>query len=944
MSCTAIYDLRVNGLIAPVGIDTPRPAFSWKMQSSAIGAMQKAYFIMISDENGTFVWNTGWVKSDRSVGIRYSGKPLQSATAYRVSVKIQDQNGEEVSAAEATFETGFFEENPLSPAQWITMDGTEESCNLPVYRRSFSLKNSKIKKARLYTSALGVYESCLNGQRIGRISENGEMQYEELKPGYTQMEDRKFYSTYDVTGLLQQENALTAVVTTGWWNGNAVQYHMPEKLIFRENAYLAKLVITYEDGSREEIVTDTQWKAARVSPVQEGTGIWEGEVYNAGADQSWLLPEYDDKNWSGVHINREFTGVLCAWDGVPVTVRKDLERSPKNITLYEGAAGATEDRYGKIRTVTTCEAICPDGITLKPGQTLLVDFGQNFAGWEYLELQTQPGTEIYIRHGEMLNDKNGEKSRKNDGPEGSLYTFNYNKNTGTVGRTIYYARGGETETYHPNFTFYGFRYMELTADRAVTFYKIAGQVVTSAHRDTGTLVTSDKAVNQLISNARWGMYSNYLSVPTDCPQRDERQAWTADTQNFAETGCYLNDSKSFLEKYMTDIRDAQDEITGSVPGVAPTGYKYGARWGVVGWADAIVLIPWFLYLMYGDTAAAEKNWEAMAFFMDTYMAGTNGMGGNYGTVDSPRGEKIGAYGDWLSPEDSGQEVSDRLGVAYYAWDAMIMAKLARVLGKPDAEIQKYEALYQAEKALFQRNYVNEDGTVDRPAQSVCLHALYLDLLPDENSVEAVKKQLIQNIESKGNKLGTGFLGTEIIMHTLTKIGRADIAYQLLLQHQYPSWLYSVDQGATTIWERWNGYTVEDGFYGIAPHNNSFNHYSYGSVVAWMFRGMAGISYDESCPGFKHILLKPQPNRALPTVEAAYESIYGKIVSNMRYEGNVWHYDAVIPANTTATIYLPVEDVEKLTATGITLTAYDKTAKIAVFETVAGSYHFSVKTD
>ena len=948
MSNTAIYDLLVNGMLAPMGIDKVQPVFSWKMQSSQRGAMQSAYCITVSDENGTCVWDTGWVKSDRSVGIRYQGKTLESATIYRVTVKIKDETGLELPAAETSFETGFFAEAPLFPARWITIDEKEKTDNLPIYRKSFSIGNcAKIKKARLYTSALGVYESYLNGQRVGRLSENGQLQFEELKPGYTQMEDRKFYSTYDVTELLQETNALTAVVTTGWWNGNAVQYMMPEHLIFQENAYMAKLVITYEDGSSEEIYTDTTWKAARVSPVLEGTGIWEGEVYDAGADQSWMLPGYDDQNWSGVRINKEFTGKLCAWDGVPVTVRKDLEHSPKSITLYQGATGANENCYGKINTLLTCKAIDRQGITLQPGQTLLIDFGQNFAGWEYLELKTAPGTRIYVRHGEMLNDKNGEKTRKNDGPEGSLYVFNYNKNTGTVGRTVYYAKGGEMESYHPSFTFYGFRYMELTADREVTFYKITGQVVTSAHRDTGTLVTSDKAVNQLISNARWGMYSNYLSVPTDCPQRDERQAWTADTQNFAETGCYLNDSKSFLEKYMADIRDAQDEITASVPGVAPTGYKYGARWGVVGWADAIILIPWFLYLMYGDTAVIEENWQAMEFFMDTYMASTRGMGGNYGTLNDPRGEPVEAYGDWLSPEDSGQEVSDRLGVAYYAWDAIIMAKLARVLGKDDAVIQKYEALYQAEKTLFQKNYVREDGTVDRPVQSVCLHALYLDLLPDENSVQAVIRQLIDNIESKGNKLGTGFLGTEIMMHTLTKIGRADIAYKLLLQHQYPSWLYSVDQGATTIWERWNGYTVESGFYGPAPHNNSFNHYSYGSVVAWMFRGMAGISYDEKTPGFKHILLKPRPDKTLPVVEAVYESIYGKIVSKMGYDGDIWHYEATLPANTTATISLPVENLAALTVNssyGLTFVGYDENTQIATFEAVSGCYGFCTRVN
>ena len=948
MCDATIYDLRVNSISAPIGIDTPNPIFSWKMGSAVTGAKQTAYAITVTDENGISVWNTGWVESGCSVGIRYQGSALVSAMQYTAAVKIKNQKGEESPAAYTQFEMGFLNENPLGPAHWITLDQTENTGNLPAYRRAFSVK-AAVAKARLYTSGLGVYESYINGQRVGRLQENGDILYEELKPGYTQMEDRKFYSTYDVTQMLQSgtENVLSAVVTTGWWNGNAVQYMMPEHLLFKKTAYLAKLVITYQDGTREEINTDSSWRAARAAAVQEGTGIWEGEVYDAGADQSWMLPHYDDSNWHSIRFHTEFSRKLCAWQGVPVTVRKDLERTAQKITVYQGAIGAKEDCYGKINVIDSWTSIPKTGVVLKPEQTLLIDFGQNFAGWEYLELKTEPGTRIYVKHGEMLNDKEGQISRKNAGPEGSLYNFNYNKNTGTVGRTIYYAKGSQQgECYHPSFTFYGFRYMEITADREVVFSHIAGQVVTSANRDTGSLVTSDQAVNQLISNARWGMYSNYLSVPTDCPQRDERQAWTADTQNFAETGCFLNDSKSFLEKYMADIRDAQDEKTGSVPGVAPTGYKYGARWGVVGWADAIILIPWFLYLMYGDTAVVEENWDAMRLFMDTYMASTNGMGGNYGTLNSPEGEPVEAYGDWLSPEDSGQEVSDRLSVAYYAWDARIMAKLARAIHQPEAVIQKYETLYQAEKALFQSKYVKKDGTLDKDVQSVCLHALYLDLLPDENAVAAVTDQLVQNIQRKGNKLGTGFLGTEIIMHTLTKIGRTDIAYQLLLQHEYPSWLYSVDQGATTIWERWNSYTVEDGFYAPAPHNNSFNHYSYGSVVAWMFRGMAGISYDENHPGFQHILLAPHPDKALPSVDACYDSIYGKIVSKMGFEENSWHYEATIPANTSATILLPVSDPDSLRINGrkgwtdtdgITFLSYQN--GIVTLKAVAGTYSF-----
>ena len=949
-----VYDFRVNDLLAPMGIDATRLSFSWKMKSGAFGAKQTAYFITVTSETGTQMWNTGWVSSDRSVGIRYEGQMLESATAYTAAVKIKDQSGCETDAATIVFETGLPQNQPFGNARWIAIDEADSGgcINLPAYRRSFRTSPGlRIAKARLYCSALGVYESYINGQRVGRQLDDGSIVYDELKPGYTQMEDRKFYSTFDVTWMLEngKENVLSAIVTTGWWNGLAVQFRMPEELKFHENAYLAKLVITYSDGSLQIIDTDGSWRAARAAAVLEGTGLWEGEVYDASTDHSWMLPEFDDGGWNSIKENTEVWGDICAWKGVPVRVRSDLERGAKKITVYQGAVDENDDCYGKINTLKEYTAFDSDGVKLMPGQTLLVDFGQNFAGWELLKLKTAPGTRIDVKHGEIVNDRNGQKFRGNKGPEGSLYNYNYTKNTDTVGRTIYYAAGNELgETYHPVFSFYGFRYIEITVDQETTFYHICGQVVTSALEDTGTLVTSDESVNQLISNARWGMYSNYLSVPTDCPQRDERQAWTADTQNFAETGCWLNRTKSFLEKYMGDIRDAQDESTGSIPGVAPTGYKYGARWGVVGWADAVVLIPWFLYQMYGDTSVIEENWEAMTHFMDTYMAKSGGMGGNYGTLTSPTGEKIGAYGDWLSPEDGSQEVSDRLGVAYYAWDAMVMAKMAKAAGMDEQLVAKYEALYQQEKELFQKRFVTESGEVDMNVQSVCLHALYLDLLPNEKSVAAVIRQLISNIESKGNKLGTGFLGTEIIMHTLTKIGRSDVAYKLLLQHGYPSWLYSVDQGATTIWERWNSYTVEGGFHPTEAHNTSFNHYSYGSVVAWMFRGMAGIRYDENLPGFKHIILKPQPSKLIPEVKASYESIYGKIISNMWYEGDKWNYVATVPANTSATVFLPVKKLESLKINGqcgytdipgLSFAGYDPQAGIMTIEIGAGTYSF-----
>jgi len=797
-----------------------------------------------------------------------------------------------------------------------------DSTSRPAYRKIIAPK-ADLVCAKLYTSGLGVYESYINGERVGRLMDDGSVAYDELKPGYTEPGVRKFYNTYDVTWMLQKdkENVLSAVVTNGWWSGRVAGSYG------KENAYFAKLILTYADGSQEAINTDASWKVARASAVQMGD-IWDGETYDARVDQSWMLPDYDDSNWSNASINTEFSGGISAWSGSPIVVREDLQRDAQSLTVYQGATGAADGYHGTINVLRTYND--GDAITLNPGETLLVDFGQNFAGWEAFEVEGEAGTTIKVEHGEMLNDGNGATSRGNDGPEGSIYNANYRSAAAT---TRYILSGNGIESYHPSFTFYGFRYIEITTDKTVTFHSVDGQVVTSVEKELGFMETSDKDVNQLISNVRWGMYSNYLSVPTDCPQRDERLGWTGDTQVFSETGCYMGFSKSFLMKFMEDMRDCQ-RPDGTYQDIAPS-YCVSYLYGNLGWADAGIIVPYNLYMMYGDTSVITENWESMKKFMDGYMAKTNQYGGGH------------AYGDWLSYESNDHTIMNMIGVAYYAWDAMLMSKMADAIGLAD-EAARYMAVYEDEKAFFQEQFVNADGTLKRGEQSVCLYALYLDLLPNEESVAAVTGQLIGNIERNGNRLQTGFLGTAIIMNTLTKIGRSDVAYRLLLQHENPSWLYSVDQGATTIWERWNSYTIANGFGDVAM--NSFNHYSYGAVAGWMFRSMAGISYDEENPGFKHIVLAPNPDQSLKTVKASYDSAYGTIVSNSVIDGDTWTYDAVIPANTTATVKLPIENIDTLTVNGKALDALTLEADgivyngyengIALFDAVAGSFSFA----
>jgi len=830
---------------------------------------------------------------------------------------------------------------------WLKMNGTKDviclqatETSLPAYRKAVQV-GSGLVSAKRYTAGLGVYESYINGVRVGRKQPDGSVVYDELKPGFTQRNKRQYYSSFDVTWMLREgeENVLGGVVSDGWWRGVGSLY------LGQETAYLAKLQLTYADGTSQEIHTDTTWKSEKQAAFQLGTGIYAGERYDASVDQSWMLPGFDDSSWHYARKNTEFSGTLDAWNGVPIIVREDLERKPQAMTVYNGATGASDTAYGDVQVLSNPT----DGqsISLQAGQTLLVNFGQNFAGWEYFEIEGEKGTVVTVEHGEWLNEAGGVKDRGNDGPGGSIYNANYRTATAN---TVYTLSGNGIESYHPTHSFYGFQYMEIKATGDITVHKVRGQVVTSVHEDTATMVTSDPKVNQLLSNIRWGMYSNYLSVPTDCPQRNERHGWTGDSQVFSQAGTYLAFAKSFLEKYLQDMRDAQADASvfggvfdGAYSDIAPYTQNYGSAvdeygnktYGEVGWGDAGIIIPWTLYMMYGDTSTILEHWESMRRYMDVFMESTNGDG-------SYKGAK-----DHLNLENTSLAPAGKvLAVAYYTWDALMMADMAEAIGDTQAAAHYREA-YEREKAIFQERFVKEDGSLTRFEQTAMLYALYLDLLPNEASVERVSEDLIASIEQYGDHMYTGFLGTSIITKTLTKIGRSDVAYTLLLQESYPSWLYSVNEGATTIWERWNTYTAESGFGDVSM--NSFNHYSYGAVAGWMYQTMGGIGYDSAAPGFKNVLLAPAFDSRIPQITTSYDSVYGTISTKSTISGENWTYQATVPANSTATVKLPMEG-KTLTVNGKSLSAltletdgivYMGTADgIAIFEAVAGTFTFA----
>ena len=853
------------------------------------------------------------------------------------NLKLTDYTDDEVG--KILFDYTFEEENPY-PGGSIengvfhtagtgillpTEASVTEASGAATFRKEVTPK-ADLVSAKLYTAGLGVYDVFIDGARVGTTQPDGSVVYDELKPGYTHHSKRTVYSTYDVTGLLDsgRTSTISAHVTSGWWSGAAAGNYG------QKEAFRAQLLLTYADGSQSVVGTDTSWKTSFRGPVMYGD-IYGGETYDGNADLSFRQSGYDDSAWNYAEINREFNGVICSLTGEPVRVREDLEITPDSVTVYDGATGAAEDKYGSINVIGSYAD--GDSFTLNPGETAVVNMGQNFAGWDELQLEGAKGTVVTMRHGEMLNDNDGLKSRGNDGPEGSIYTANL-RSAKATGRYILNGQG--TETYHSTMTFYGFQYLEITTTQPVTIHRVRGLVLTSVATDTGRLTTSNADVNQLISNIVWGQYGNYLSVPTDCPQRDERKGWTADAQVFSTAASYIGDVKGFLEKYMDDMNDSQvvgGFYDGAYPDTAP--YNGYGEIGQLGWGDAGVIIPYNLYKMYGDTSIIEECYPYMQKFMDVFMASTNKYGGGHN------------HGDHLSYESNDDEVKNIFGIAYFAWDAQMMAEMAAVLGKTE-DVAKFQAVYEEEKAFFQELFVNPDGSLKRTEQTACLMALKMDLLPDDNSRELVKQALLDNIKRNGNKLQTGFLGTAIIMQTLSDIGASDVAYQLLLQRGNPSWLYSVDQGATTIWERWNSYTIEGGFGPVSM--NSFNHYAYGAVAEWMYGYMAGILYDVSQPGFKHIILQPTPDQSIRQVDCSYDSAYGTIISNWRYSDGSFAYDATIPANATATIYIPVEEGASLTVNGkdmqdVTterdgLTYLETKDGKAVFEAVAGSYSFT----
>lgn len=767
--------------------------------------------------------------------------------------------------------------------------------------------DKKVSRALWMTTGLGVYELYVNGKPVGD---------EILKPGFTHPEKTRLSFTYDVTGLFDTssgaENVLSAQVTPGWWADKIVTPAGHDGMIGRKCAFRGVLALYYSDGSMRLYGTDTEnWKAGIAGPVTHAA-IYDGEEYDAR-----IAPGFETPEKLGVpEINTEFHGDIFPSDGAEIYFRHDLALSPVKTYVWQGVAGEDENHFGRV--VLKREYGAGEPIVVNSGENLVVDFGQNCSAVPVFVFNAAEGTELNCVTAELLNDGNGSKERGMDGPEGSVHRQNLRIPDTGMKLKYTFANSPEDVCYTPRYTFFGYRYVSINVTDKVVIKSIKSLPVTSISRDMeiGKIETGNELVNKLISNTIWGQRSNYLSVPTDCPQRNERLGWTADTQVFTETGSFFANTTSFFHKWMRDLIDSQGE-KGGFPGVAPLS-QYGNEMTRLGWSDAGIIVPWSIWKQFGDTEIVEQSWKSM----EKYMNHINETRYDHNALIEENGNY--QWADWLSyeplescgggafgpdgPLPEAVEYWNYLSASYWLLDAGMMRDMAIGTGR---DASRYETMTRDAKTYIRERFFDESGKfktdILNTMQTPALFALKNNIL-DGAAKEAMIGRLRENFAKHGNCLQTGFLGTSILMPTLSENGMSDIAWELLFQRKNPSWIYSIDNGATTIWERWNSYMIDKG---MGPKGmNSFNHYAYGVVCEWIWETAAGIASDPANPGFRHIIMKPVPDKRLGYLKAEYHSASGVIRSAWKYEGDNWIWEFSVPDGCTATVTLPGETQSK----------------------------------
>jgi alpha-L-rhamnosidase len=841
----AVTTIRCEYETNPIAVPTDRPRFGWVVEASTPGFRQRAYQVQVArrPDFGDALWDTGWVKSAQSQQVTYGGPALAPRTRYHLRIRVSSADDEGPWSLPTWFEISRLSEPWLAP--FVSAEGAEDGpSSRPTYLRKVFTLPEDPQTARVYATALGLYELWINGKRVGEAL---------FAPGWTNYRKRLAYQTYDVTALLKRgSNVLGAVLGAGWYKGEVTWLET-------RNLYGSRTALSLElrvQGATGETTlrTDKTWRGSH-GPIQYSE-LYHGETYDARQEMpGWSAPEHDDAAWKPVVALETPAAAVVAQDGPPVLPQKPISAR--------------------------------DLIRTPAGETVL-DFGQNLTGWVRFSVRGKAGDRVVLRHAEILDSA------------GNFYTENMRK---ARNRIEYILRGGGTETFEPHFTFQGFRYVHVeqhpgTPDPA-DFQAVP---IHSAMEETLTFECSEPNLNQLHHNILWGWKGNALDVPTDCPQRDERLGWTGDAQVFAGTATSLTAAATFFRKWLRDLASDQ-RPDGGVPFVVPDVLTplsdkdpfLKNTHSSTGWGDAAVICPWTVYRRYGDLRVLEEQYPSMRAWVELIRArAQDGLIWNEGFH----------FGDWVALDAKegsyfGATPNDLTATAFYAHSTDLLAQTAAALGK-DGEAAGYQELHRSIVRAFREEFYTPSGRLAARTQTAHVLALVFGLTPEAHRERTVH-DLVALIRENGDHLTTGFLGTPFLCQALADGGRLDVAYQLLLRTEYPSWLYQVTRGATTIWEHWDGLKPDGTLW--SARMNSFNHYAYGAVGAWMYRTVAGLDLEASDPIEGSFVLNPRPGGGIRSCRTTYRSLYGDLTLAWSHADGQLRLEATVPPNTTARLVL-----------------------------------------
>ena len=884
----APVNFRVDNLtceykVNPIAVDAANPRMSWKLITQDRDIQQTYYEIRVGSnavsltKGQNLIWTSGKVPSDQSVHVYYGGPLLTSRQKCYWQVRVWNNKNQVTPWSMVNFwKMGLLKPQDWT-AKWIQDTYTSDTTGgpSPMFRKGFKLDH-KIRAAHLYISAHGVFEAQINGKRVGN---------DYFAPGWTSYNKRIQYQVYDVTSMLKRgDNATGVTIGDGWYRGYT--YNRKKDVYGKKLALLYQLEVIYTTGKRVVISSDKSWRVAY--GAIRSSSFFDGEVYDARKEKTgWTNPLYKDLTWDTVKTDETIKDNLIATSGP--TVKK-------------------HEKFLPLKVFTT-----PEG-------DRVVDFGQNLVGWVQFKLKAKAGDTIHLYHAEVLDQK------------GNFYT----KNLRTAKQeNTYVFKSDSAESFEPHFTFQGFRFLKVVGYKgALDSTNLAAYAVYSDMAQTGQFSTSNPLINQLQHNIQWGQKGNFIDVPTDCPQRDERMGWTGDAQAFCRTATFNMDVAGFFTKWLKDL-SADQHKDGAVPYVIPDVLDSVSA-GASGWSDVATIAPWNIYLAYGDRQVLQQQYESMKAWVGYIQAHSRNYLWDTGNH----------FGDWLfyagTNYEDGAALTDKnlIAQAFYAYSTQLLINAAKVLGRGN-DVQKYTLLLYNIKKAFQSEYVTPNGRMISGTQTSYVLALNFDMLPEKQR-ESAAKRLVHNIEDYDEHITTGFLGTPYICHVLSRFGQTDIAYDLLMKESYPSWLYPVKHGATTIWERWDGIKPDGSF--EDPEMNSFNHYAYGAIGDWMYRVIAGINPVESDPGFHEILIAPRPGGKLTSTQAELETMYGKVKSAWSIDNGIFTLDVIIPPNTTAQIILP-SATDQITENGLDIntikeiTNIQKTGNDTQLDVGSGTYHF-----